>query len=224
MSKRRKTKYNPTKIGGRWVAHQDAMIRILRGLSLTARRILDTLEIEHCRHGGRENGRLVCTYDQLALLDIRRASIPGALVELVSAGLIEIVRPGRRSFADLRVPSLYRLTFEPTYVDGKATGPTHDWKQKAGRKNEPGTGRKNEPGNGRLPDALAELREAKSRTQKRDSYLESGEEGGGGVAERSGLATSPLAHLGEGMGPSAPSPLSDDDLPSVTAPSSGRLH
>jgi hypothetical protein len=127
------SKHGPRlKIGGRWVAHQDAMTRVLCELSPSARRILDALEIEHCRHRRLENGRLVCTYTDFERY-VSRSCISRALRELVSAGLIEITRPGRRSYADLRTPSLYRLTFEPTYQDGKAVAPTHDWKQQKAR-------------------------------------------------------------------------------------------
>ena len=68
MTKRNKTptaKRQRLKLKGQWIAHPVGLIHVLSELSLTARRILDTLEIEHCRRGGRENGKLVCTYDDL---------------------------------------------------------------------------------------------------------------------------------------------------------------
>src|SRR5262245_47564789 len=112
MSKRRSKYCARRKIGGQFVLHPVALIRVLRGLSPTARRILDTLEIEHCRRGGRENGHLQCPYDFLARhAGVRRASIPDALRELESAGLVKKARQGRRSWADLRAPSLYRVTY-----------------------------------------------------------------------------------------------------------------
>ena len=36
-----------------------------KSLSITARRVLDFLMVEHCEHGGHENGRLKAPYDQL---------------------------------------------------------------------------------------------------------------------------------------------------------------
>jgi hypothetical protein len=225
VSKRRKTKYGPAvKISGRWVAHQDAMTRILRGLSPSARRILDTLEIEHCRHGRLENGRLVCTYTDFAR-HVRRSCISRALRELVSAGIIEIVRTGRRSWADLRTPSLYRLTFEPTYQDGKAVAPTHDWKKQKARPDlTTGARPESTTGNGQKPGRNRPPREAKSQAGIDHSLSRSRVVGGGGVADFSSLPASPSAHPQDGAGPSAPPPpLPHDKLPSVTAPSCGRL-
>jgi hypothetical protein len=119
--KRRRSKYSPRlKIGGQWVAHQVALIRTLRELSLTARRILDTLEMEHCRHGGRENGKLICTYTDLKLgADITSSNaIARGLRELERYRLIKIQR-GRRAFADMRFPSVYTLTYLHTYQDAR---------------------------------------------------------------------------------------------------------
>jgi hypothetical protein len=52
MRKRRRSIYPRPKIGLQFVAHLPAMIRVLRELGLTARRILDCLELEHCRMVG----------------------------------------------------------------------------------------------------------------------------------------------------------------------------
>jgi hypothetical protein len=128
MSKPRKH-IRAAKISGQWIAHPIALIRVLRDLSLTARRILDCLELEHCRHGGRENGKLICTYDDFECC-VQRSRIREGLDELVAAGLIKIVRPGRRAYADLRVPSMYRLTYLTTFQDSKWVEATHDWKTK----------------------------------------------------------------------------------------------
>jgi hypothetical protein len=210
------------KISGQWVAHQVALIRILRELSLTARRILDTLEIEHCRHGGRENGKLTCTYDFLERhAGIHRSCIPAALRKLVAAGLIEITRSGRRSYADLRTPTLYRLTYLPTFENGNWIEPTHEWKKRNTRpESTTGTRPESTTGNNELPDRNPPLREGNYQAGIHHSYLDNlGEEGGGLAAD---FSASPPAHP-PGAGPSAPPPPSDQ-LPDVTAPSSGRLH
>jgi hypothetical protein len=174
------SKHGPRlKIGGRWVAHQDTMTSVLRELSPSARRILDTLEIEHCRHRRLENGRLVCTYTDLARY-VPRSRISSALRELVSAGLIEITRPGRRAYANLRTPSLYRLTFEPTYQDGKAVAPTHDWKkQKARPESDTGARPESDTGNGQKPGRNPTLREGKSQAGIRYCLSRSGVDGWG---------------------------------------------
>jgi hypothetical protein len=237
MSKRR-SKYPRPKIGGQWVAHQVAMIRVLLGLSLPARRILDCLELQHCHHGGRENGRLVLTYSDIErLCNVSRRCIPRALRDLVSAGLIKIIRPGRRAVAGLRTPSFYQLTYEPTYVDGKPVEPTHDWKTRARprgtqghRPRAPRDTALGHPGTPEAPKAGAprDTDVGVYWGTQGHSYLDLGEEGGGLRAGELGPSpSSPPAPSQEGMGPSASSPslLSDDQpLPSVTAPSSGRLH
>jgi hypothetical protein len=228
MTTKRHKKYSGPrlKIGAQFIGHQVAMVPILRELSLTARRILDTLEIEHCRRGGRENGKLICTYDYLArFAGVSRSCIRAALRELVAAGLIEIVRPGCRSWADLRAPSQYRITYLPTF-QGQWIEPTHEWKKrKAGPESTTGTGPKSDTGNGQLPDRNPTPREANYRAEIRHSLSRSlGEEGGGPSGGPSSLSVSPPAHHQQGAG-SIPSPaLSSDGLPSATAPSSGRLH
>jgi hypothetical protein len=226
MTKHRRSNVpRPSMIRGPWVAHPVAMIRVLLGLGLAARRILDVLEIEHCCHGRRDNGRLVCTYSNFEQGGVRRGSICGALRELVAVGLIEITRLGRRSYADLRLPSLYRLTFEPTYVDGKRVEPTHEWKkQKAGDHSTTGASSGSNTGSAQKPVANRSLREGKSQWRFNHSFLESRVEGGGGAADSFSPIASPPAPAQEGTGPSASSPPSDDDqLPSIASLSSGRL-
>jgi hypothetical protein len=215
MSKRR-SKYGP-RIGWQFVPHRIEVIRILRELSLAARRILDCLEIEHCRHGGRENGNLLYTYDDFERF-VQRSCIRPALDELLAAGLIEITRPGRRSYADLRVPSMYRLTYLWTFQNGKWIEPTNEWKKQKTRP-------ESTTGNGQLPDRNPPLRGANYQTGIHHSYLDLGEEGGGGAADFSGLPASPPAPSQGGMGPSAPSPhFPDEKPPSLSAPSSGGVH
>ena len=135
MTKPNKTptaKRQRLKLNGQWIPHSVALLRVLRELSLTARRIIDTLEIEHCRHGGRENGKLLCPYRSFRIFGLTSGSrISEAIQELKAAKLIEIVRPGRRSYADLRTPTLYRLTYLHTFENARWVEATHDWKKKA---------------------------------------------------------------------------------------------
>jgi hypothetical protein len=53
-----------TKIEGQFSALTIDMLRspARRALSLSARRILDRLEVESADHGGNDNGKLPCTY------------------------------------------------------------------------------------------------------------------------------------------------------------------
>ena len=227
MSKRRHRKQIGMRPNGdQWIRHPLAVIRILRELNLTARRLIDTLEVEHCRHGGRNNGRLISTYADFERGGARRNSIRSALSALTAAGLIEITRLGRRSYADLRSPSMYRLTYLSTFQDGKEVDPTHDWKKQKAR-GDLATGASGDlpTGNDEKPGAVRPLREPESQGRYDHSYLDLGEEGGGAVADYSSLTVSPPAPSQRGAGPSVSPPASDgDQLPSVTAPSSGRLH
>jgi len=194
MSKHKKKHHGP-KIVGQWVPHPVAMIRVLRELSLTARRLLDTLEIENCRHSGKENGKLIATYDDFERSGVQRSCIREALDELVAAGLVEITRLGRRSYADLRSPSLYRLTYLHTFQNGQWVQPTHDWKKQNTRpESTTGTRPESTTGNGQLPDRNPPLREGglPDRNPPLPSrYL--GKEGGGSRADFSSSSPSPPA-------------------------------
>lgn len=119
------------RIGGQFIAHDIGLICLLRELRVNARRILDMLEIKHCQHGGRENGRLVCTYSDFEPHGVPRRSISRALRQLEALGILRIAR-GRPAYGDLRVPSIYRLTYLPTFVDGEWVAPNHDWKKSQG--------------------------------------------------------------------------------------------
>ena len=59
-------------------------------LSLSARRVLDRIEIEHADHGGYDNGRLPVTYDDFEHYGIHRHSIAAAIRETVALGFAEI--------------------------------------------------------------------------------------------------------------------------------------
>jgi hypothetical protein len=83
-------------------------------LSITARRILDRLELEHMAHAGKENGKLVCTYDDFVKYGAGRKYIAPAILELRSLGFIEVTQWGRQAVGDGRLPSKYRLTYVPT--------------------------------------------------------------------------------------------------------------
>jgi len=174
-----KHKYRGPKLIGQWVPHPVGLIRVLRGLSLTARRILDSLEIEHCGRGGRENSRLLCPYRSLEIFGLTSGTrISRAFRELKIAGLIEIIRPGRRSFADLRTPSLYRVTYLPTLENGKWVEPTHEWKKTKNQgPNEPRDAVQIEPRNPQKPGSDRTASPGVSQGQIEPHYLES--RGGG---------------------------------------------
>lgn len=93
-----------------------------RILSLAARRVLDRLEIELAHHGGKDNGTLPCTFNDLEISGIHRKAIPPAIRELAALGFIEW-KPGRAGTGTQRSPSLFRLTYRHTVDDN----PSDDW-------------------------------------------------------------------------------------------------
>lgn len=114
-------------IAGAFVAHTKDMRESYawRHLPDNARRLLDRLEIEHMRHAGAENGRLICTYADLAEHGIRRASVPLAIRQCVELGFLRISGQGQRSISSFRAPSLYVLTYLGGCGDSPV--PTNDW-------------------------------------------------------------------------------------------------
>jgi hypothetical protein len=87
-------------------------------------RIIERIEIEHLRHGGKNNGELFVSYGQLVDAGVSRKSVLPALRLGEALGLIEVIRPedARR---DIRSPNGYRLTYVP--AKGKKL-PTDEWK------------------------------------------------------------------------------------------------
>jgi hypothetical protein len=98
-----------------------------RVLSLSARRILDRLEIELAHHGGKDNGKLPVTYDQFEEYGIDRQAIGPAIRELCVLGFIEITEAGRAGNAEWRTPNLFRITFRP--MKGLKTYGTNEWRR-----------------------------------------------------------------------------------------------
>ena len=94
-------------------------------LSLSARRILDRLEIEHAHHAGFDNGDLPCTYDHFHDYGIHRHAIAPGIREAVALGFVEITEKGRSGNAEWRRPNKFRLTYRPA---GRAD-PTDEWRK-----------------------------------------------------------------------------------------------
>lgn len=94
MSKNYLTK---TRISGQWAWRTIEMMEspAFRALSHSARRILDRLEIEIAHHGGKDNGRLPCTFDHFAEYGVDRHSIAPALREVEALKFIEVTERGR---------------------------------------------------------------------------------------------------------------------------------
>jgi hypothetical protein len=121
MSRRRTT------IGAQFAPRRIDMLRSSSycALSLSARRVLDRIEIELADHGGTDNGKLPVTYDDFERYGIHRQAIYPAIRETVALGFLEITQEGVAGGAEFRRPTLYRLTYRPT---AKSAGDgTHEW-------------------------------------------------------------------------------------------------
>jgi len=118
-----------------WIARQFAARPIemlespaMRVLSLADRRILDRIEIEHAHHGGADNGKLPITYVDFERFGVHPNAIAPSLRVLEALGFIETTRKGYSGPATMRAPSLYRLTYRPTWNATKKDGDgTHEY-------------------------------------------------------------------------------------------------
>jgi hypothetical protein len=90
-----------------------------RSLSIHARRLIDFLLIEHMRHGGRENGRLLAPRRQLEAFGIATHFVSTAIEETERVGLLDCKRGVGRA------PSVYGLTWLPRGNDP----PTNRWRR-----------------------------------------------------------------------------------------------
>jgi hypothetical protein len=127
MKSRRPGRSRRTSIEGQFAARLIKMLEAppFRALSLSARRVLDRLEIELAHHGGMDNGRLPVTYDDFRRYGIDRHGIGPAIRELEALGFIEITQRGRAGNAQWRTPNRFRLTYKAT----KDADATHEWKR-----------------------------------------------------------------------------------------------
>jgi hypothetical protein len=114
-------------IDGQFAAHTIEMLKspAWSVLSLSARRVLDRIEIERADHGGNDNGRLPVTYDDFERYGIHRHSIAAAIRETVALGFAEITQRGRAGNAEFRSPHKFRVTYFPV---GRAP-PTNEWQR-----------------------------------------------------------------------------------------------
>jgi hypothetical protein len=115
-----------TQIGGQFAPRLIDMLRspAWRVLSLSARRILDRLEIELADHGAADNGKLPVTYEDFMRYGIDGHSVAPAIREAVALGFLKVTVPGRGGNAEFRKPNLFCLTYRPSEI-----GPTDEWKR-----------------------------------------------------------------------------------------------
>src|SRR5207253_1998859 len=118
-----------TTIGGQFAPRRIDMLRspAYCALSLSARRILDRLEIELADHGGADNGRLPVTYDDFQRYGLHRQAIFPAIRETVALGFVEITEEGIAGTAEFRKLNKFRLTYRAS--DGMLGDGSHEWKR-----------------------------------------------------------------------------------------------
>jgi hypothetical protein len=117
-------------IGRQFAARPIQMLEspAMRVLTLAERRALDRIEIEYAHHGGTDNGKLPITYTDFERFGLHPNAVAPSLRALVSLGFIEITRKGYGGAAELRTPSLYRLTYRPAWNATRRDGDgTHEY-------------------------------------------------------------------------------------------------
>ena len=119
-------KFNRPPSGEGWLWLTGELINSLawRSMSVNCRKLIDRLLLEHCNHGGLDNGRLVCTYKDFQDYGLTRNKIRPAIEEADFLGLVKHQR-GERVFAKNQ-PNVYRITF---YGTSEARDPTNEWKR-----------------------------------------------------------------------------------------------
>jgi hypothetical protein len=84
---------------------------------------------EHSNQGGQENGRLKITSRDMEIYGIHHRFQPKAIDELVAAGFIKVIVPGRRCCgADKGHPPQYAITWLPIIEPENMTKPTNEWR------------------------------------------------------------------------------------------------
>ena len=119
--------------GEAWGWHTRALIcsPAWRGRSINCVRFMDFLEIEHLKHRGKENGRLLAPYSQLVDFGITRRLIAPAIREAERRGLVCVERGGKKGTTMTEL-SRYRLTYWWTRTETSGIWywqePTDEWK------------------------------------------------------------------------------------------------
>src|SRR5258706_15562586 len=127
MSEKVRHKRRKTSIGGAFAPRLIEMISspAFCVLSLSARRVLDRLEIELASHGGTNNGKLPVTFADFRRYGIDYDAIAPAIREVVALGFVEITKSGRAGNAEYRSPNIFRLTYRHTDYDN----PSEEWRR-----------------------------------------------------------------------------------------------
>ena len=110
--------------------HTRAMLEspAYRVMTLAAHRIIARIEIELCRHGGNDNGRLPVTYEDFIEYGIHHGSIAPGIREAEALGFIRVTERGSGGNREYRRPNLYLLTFSFDRSTRDAA-PPNDWEK-----------------------------------------------------------------------------------------------
>ena len=95
-----------------------------RSLSINARRFVDFLMLEHMRHAGTRNGKLLAPRRQLEAAGMGARHISAAIAETTSRGLVLMKRSGGRrpnTYALGWLPLFDGSTLERPWLAGAAT-------------------------------------------------------------------------------------------------------
>ena len=129
-TRRTRTKAKQTQFSGQFIGRLVEMLEsyAYRVLSLSARRVLDRIEIELAHHGGKaeENGKLAVTYSDFESYGIDRHAIRPAINEAIALGFLEITECGTAGNRESRSPNKFRLTYRP--AKGFPGDGSHQWR------------------------------------------------------------------------------------------------
>lgn len=112
--KQRNTSRKSYLTGEGWIPHRQEMLTSpsWRKRPKALIKLLDRMEIEHLRHGGKENGHFIVTYDQFVEFGVTRKVIKPMLRLGAALGLLQVIQD-ENWMGDVRQPNRYRLTYLP---------------------------------------------------------------------------------------------------------------
>lgn len=116
------------KISGQFSARLVEMLEspAWRVLSLSARRLLDRIEIELAHHGGNDNGKLPVTFDHFVEYGMHRHAVAPAMREAIALGFLVVTEAGRAGNAEYRSANKFRLTYRDAH--GIPGDGSHEWR------------------------------------------------------------------------------------------------
>jgi hypothetical protein len=94
-----------------------------RSLSLSARRVMERIELEHLKHAGKHNGTLPVTQRDFVEYGVTSRCVLPAKNDLIRKGFVRITKKGRSGKRGTATE--YRLT----YLHAFNRPPTNEWKR-----------------------------------------------------------------------------------------------